>query len=501
MPDYMRQWFPHTIARPTPAPITHGHASPPSASTLHQPTPAPAGRGDDRIHSVVVIGGGPAGTALLTAATKRNRLPELARSGLVVVERDDAIGGGRLGNYAITSDSTAATFLSAVRDNVHPELAALMEHPSGRQIARYSDALGVPLAETGPFLRETGRQLHRLVETHGGSVLTGHEAVSARQQTDGLWHVRLRCRADGSERTLLSRSVVIATGGHQPPQRLAEERFAGVSLMERVSDRLIQSDEVVELGGVERLRQRLSHCRAPRIAILGGSTSALSTAALLLKASPSLPLGANAITLLHRRPLRPFYPSAEAAHAEGFTDFGSEDICPVSGFVYRLAGLRLESRELLLRMLSLDGRAPDPRLRLHRMNDRHDPAALELLDQADVVIAALGYRPHALPLFDASNNPLALAAQGPGRPAMVDRQCRVMATDGQPIRNLYGIGLAAGFVPSGELGGEPSFAGQANGLWLWQNDVGMLIVESVLQATASANESASCTQGHATGMK
>ena len=30
------------------------------------------------------------------------------------------------------------------------------------------------------------------------------------------------------------------------------------------------------------------------------------------------------------------------------------------------------------------------------------------------------------------------------------------------------IGLAAGFVPHGKFGGEPSFGGQPNGLWLWQ---------------------------------
>ncbi len=44
----------------------------------------------------------------------------------------------------------------------------------------------------------------------------------------------------------------------------------------------------------------------------------------------------------------------------------------------------------------------------------------------------------------------------------------------------YGIGLSAGFVPWGRLGGEASFRGQANGLWLWQNDVGQMIVDQVL---------------------
>ncbi|MFZ8412278.1 hypothetical protein ACO1MD_14215, partial [Staphylococcus aureus] len=81
----------------------------------------------------------------------------------------------------------------------------------------------------------------------------------------------------------------------------------------------------------------------------------------------------GAITLLHREPLRPFYPTPEAARAEGFTDFGPEDICPVSGFVYRLAGFRLEARELVLRMLRIDGRTPDPRLTVHQVTGDDDP--------------------------------------------------------------------------------------------------------------------------------
>jgi len=43
-----------------------------------------------------------------------------------------------------------------------------------------------------------------------------------------------------------------------------------------------------------------------------------------------------------------------------------------------------------------------------------------------------------------------------------------------------GIGLAAGFRPSGELGGEPSFRGQTNGIWLWQNGVGAIVVSGLL---------------------
>jgi dTDP-4-amino-4,6-dideoxygalactose transaminase len=434
------------------------------------------------VAETMIIGGGPAGTAMLTAASRHGLLPALSQ-GLVVIERDGAIGGGQLGRYAITSDSTAQTFLSAIEGNPDPALAALADHPAALAVARHRASLGVPLAEVGPLLRAIGDRLHASVAANGGSVLTGTEALHARRK-DGLWRVRLRDTATHRDTERVARNLVIATGGHQPLDRLVTQRVAGTSLMDIAGDRLVQSDSVLARGGFEMVADVLAGKRAPRIAVIGGSTSALTTVALLLRERPALPFGAGGITLLHRRPLRPFYHSVEAAHAEGFTDFGAEDICPISGFVYRLAGFRLEARELVLRMLGIDGRAPEPRLALHRVAGDNDVAAREVLANADLVIAALGYRPRALPLEEADGRPIALGAHR-GTP-MVDDACRVCDALGVPIPGLYGIGLAAGFVPHGRLGGESSFVGQANGLWLWQNDVGMMIVDQLLAARAKA---------------
>jgi len=431
--------------------------------------------------TALIVGGGPAGTALLTAATKRGQLPEFAR-GLVVVERDDALGGGRLGKYAITSDSTATTFLTAVKDNVHPEIAALVDHPAGRAVAGYTDALGVPLVEVGPLVRATGDRLADIVRGSGGTIHTGHEVLGSQRTSAGLWSTRLRRRTDGQEFDQLSENLILATGGHQPLDRLAAQVVAGVPLAEAAAGKLLQSDEVLALGGLAQVQDLLAGKRAPKIVVVGGSTSAVITVALLLKGS--LPLGAGAITLLHRRPLRPFYPTPDAAHADGFTDFGPGDICPVSGFVYRLGGFRLEARELVLRILGIDGRTADPRLATHRISGDADETARAYLAEADLVIAALGYRPYALPLSDAAGARIALRADQ-GLP-MVDSDCRVIDASGAALPGVYGIGLAAGFVPHGRLGGEASFSGQANGLWLWQNDVGLMIVDQVLGEAARA---------------
>ena len=427
--------------------------------------------------AMLVIGGGPAGTALLTAASKQGRLADLAQQGLTVVERDDALGGGRLGRYAISSDSTAETFLSAVKDNPYPDIAALIDHPAARQVAKFVAALGVPLVDAGPLLRVTGDRLGQIVAAHGGHVAVGHEVIDTRRLPEGGWITRMRRLADDAVIERRAANVVVATGGYQPLDALIAEDVAGEPLHQLAEGRLMQSDELLALGGLDRAADLLRSKRSPRVAVIGGSTSALASVALMLRSRPGIAFGSSGITLLHRRPLRPFFYNEAAAHAENFTDFGPDDICPVSGFVYRLAGFRLEARELVLRMLEVDGRAPDPRVATHRI-EGDDAAARDIIAQADLVIGALGYRPHAATLLDANGKRIALAADA-GQP-MVDRHCRILDAHGQPIPGAFGIGLAAGFVPWGRLGGEASFTGQANGLWLWQNDVGQMIVDQVL---------------------
>jgi hypothetical protein len=185
--------------------------------------------------------------------------------------------------------------------------------------------------------------------------------------------------------------------------------------------------------------------------------------------------------------LRIFYPNVEAALADGYTEFGPDDICPISGRVFRLSGFRLDSRELIMRARGIGGRPAEPRLQLHRLGV-DDAASLELLDNADLVIAALGYRPRALPIFDEAGERVLLQSETGPQARLVDNYCRVADAKGDPLPHLFAIGLAAGFVPYGKLGGEKSFRGQANGLWLWQNDVGALIADAILSPTAKQED-------------
>ena len=435
-----------------------------------------------RVHSTLIIGGGPAGTALLISASRQDRLGELA-SGVAIVERAATLGSGNLGNYAIRSDTTAETFLTAIKDNPEPTLAALIAHRAAMAVTRHIGALGAPLAEAGDLLAVTGERLADVVTENGGEVLTRHDAISARRTAAGLWATTVVPHG-GLPREEMSRHLVIATGGTMAIETARDATIAGSTLGELAGDRLLLADAVMRSGGLEAVAERMATVRAPRIVIVGGSTSAMATVVRLL--AGNLPLGAGSIGIMHRRPLRPFYHSRDAALADGFVDFTDDDICPVSGFVYRLGGFRLESRELVLRALEIGGRVPDPRLALLRIDQMDEADIRAQIASADLVIAATGYRPRAFPLFDVDGAPIALACDTAEAGQLVDRHCRVLAADGSVVEGVFALGLGAGFVPWGPLGGEPSFRGTANGLWLWQNAIGQMIVEQVLDRSHQA---------------
>jgi hypothetical protein len=428
---------------------------------------------------LLIVGGGPGGMAPLLAAHRMGRLGHLLKLGVGIVEKTDSLGAGSIGGYAINSDSSGRTFTDCLLSDEPTEVTRLATHPVTQRIAAAGDGT-VSLRDAGSFLGLVGEALACMIQDEPASaVLTRHSAQKAIRVQNG-WQVEVFDELSGQHRVLQARHLVLATGGHQPVERLAREKVGDLSLVEIAGDRLLQSGDVLTTGGLEKVATLLAGRPSPKVAIVGGSTSAAAVAHALLFRLPSVTFAEGGVTLLHRRDLRIFYPDRASALAEGYTEWTEDDVCQISGRVFRLAGFRLDSRELIMQVRGLGGRPPEPRLRLHRLTS-DDAAARRIVDEADVVVAALGYRPRALPIVGWDGAPLdLLASTGPQMP-LVDRECRVLDANGRPISRLFGIGLAAGFVPSGPLGGEITFRGQANGLWLWQHDVGSLIVKAVLK--------------------
>jgi hypothetical protein len=324
-------------------------------------------------------------------------------------------------------------------------------------------------------------------ESPRGRVMLQTRALSTRRTNDGYWVTSVKNESTGTIRVIRSRSVVMAMGAEQPLSRLYNERVAGEPILPKYTAKVVQSGFALTAEGLRQIRKDLEQYETPRVAIIGSSASAGAIARVLLSEKARIPFGDKGVSLLARKPLRIFYPSAVDALRDGYTEFGPEDICPVSGRVFRLAGFRLETRELMKKVLRVGGREGESRLNLHMITADNDAETAQILDQAHVIVAAMGYRPRSISVFDAEGKPWKLQSQTDEMVPMVDRSSRILDERGRQMPGLYGTGLASGFVPRGRFGGEPSFKGQANSLWLWQHDIGEQIADSALQDAAEAN--------------
>lgn len=428
----------------------------------------------------LLIGGGPAGLAPLVWAARHGHLAELCQNGLVVVDAAEALGAGSLGDHAIGSDTVSDTFLECLDNGQDERLLSLRHHPTADAIRVFKGG-AAPLSVVAAFLATLGQAVHASIVAAGGTVLLGYRAMSVRQRQDGGWSaVLLSCA--GEQHTIAADQVLLATGAAQRHADLAAISVAGAPLLPEFGATLMLSGEVLGQGGASDIRRRLNGITAPKVVVVGGSHSAVACANYILNYMPDLDLQPGAVTIMHRRPLRVFYPTPAAALAEGYTDFGPEDVCAVSGRLYRLAGFRLDARELVMRALRVGGRPPEPRLQLHRLSDGvNDAESRALLQSADLVVAALGYRPTALPVLRRTGEEWPLWASRSSTAPLVNSSCEILDGNGQAIPGLYGIGLAAGYLPQGAAGGEPSFIGQTNGLWLWQNPIGAMVIKSLLR--------------------
>ena len=264
------------------------------------------------------------------------------------------------------------------------------------------------------------------------------------------------------------------------------------------------------------MTRRLTGTVRPRIAIVGGSTSAAAVAFSLLSRMPAGVLAEGSVTILHRRRLNIFYETVVEALADGYTEFTPEDVCRLTGRVFRLSGFRTDSRALIMSARGIGGRPAEPRLNLFPL-DANDPAAAErLLVEANLIIAAFGYRPRLVRVFDSHSREVSLLRPEGSRWAVVDGRCRMLAADGSSLRGLFAMGLAVGPGASREHGGEQGFQGQINSLWLWQHRLGFILFEEVMKRlrqnlemkfsslgrnalTSAGNSSALMTQAHLNG--
>lgn len=457
-------FFEHELRQPTAAQYAFGDGSASDRITRwleEELSPEPV--------DIAVIGGGPAGTGLFLKALKDGQWDALFTQRIALLEAGSHLLAGQLADFQVNSDTLADVFLECLQghagasldmDELADEVATVGAHCGGP----------IPLPALRPYLLRLGAQLEKKLSATPNCILKMNTPANGLQlMRDGCIRV---AHAGGH---LVARKVVLATGATPFPQDLPSATFAGRVPLAPHARKLIHADTLLRMGAGD-LHAMLPD--RPRVVVLGGGHSAFSVAHTLLAAQPAF--GEGDIAVWAKARPKVFFPSREAAEAAGYGDFTEADICPVTQRLYRLAGLRMDGRALYLRMLGLGDGPEERRVRLEVFDTRSGELEAAL-QAADLVVVAFGYHYRMPPLRDADGHAIALA--GALTRHWVDEDCALLDGDGRPVPNLYATGLASGFVPSGELGGEESFHGQTNGLWYYQN----LIASRILQQLGHAH--------------
>jgi len=433
-------------------------------------------------YPIGIVGGGPAGTGALVAALQNGQLPELLSNGVAIFESGDRLIRGNLGNYQVNSDTLANAFLEVFDRDPDSLLAELNDDVATQKLRTYMGS-SVPLPIAGEFLEAMGRQLHRIFERYPRSEVCFNTAIEAAHRLDDGTFLIKGTKA-GVPFKARCGQLVLATGGYQSKDDTLNEEVLGERRLQAHHEKVLLTGDILNPHD-RSLNRVLDSSSDPRVVIIGSSHSAFSVAWKLLESKFSQRLGAGSIKILYRSRPKVYFNSAADALSAGYYDFDKHDLCPKTQRLYRLAGMRFDGRSLLMNLLGIEGGC-EPKAKLHCLNSVEGELD-EMLAEADLVVPAFGYRPRAIAMFDESGQPIRLrGCETKG--ALVDDECRVVeltASGERPMDNVFGVGLASGFIPSGDLGGEPSFRGQTNGFWLYQNDVGQIILRRLLAQMAS----------------
>jgi hypothetical protein len=423
--------------------------------------------------SSIIIGGGPGGLGPLIWAAQQGLLPDWLNRGVAIMERQDHLGG-TLGRFGIRSDSLGGSYLECLEAVDLPKILLPLRHdPIAGEMAQYRNSFP-PLELVDRFMRRIGITLaSMLAESSASSLHLCTEARAVRLRPDGTIAVET-IRADGTGATLFARSVVIALGGRQLWRQ--EPLLPGLTLAGCRTRQLMPSDRALSSDGLRQANHILAAAGRRRILLLGGSHSAYAVADALLRLPAADGLAAGQIEILQRREPRVFYPDRNAA-CDDLYDVDPGDICPRTQRVNRMGGLRGYGREMWRQMARRPRTLPETRVIAQPMQQFSAAELRSKLERAALVVPCFGYRSAMLPVFDAQGERLAINADAGG--TAVGEDSRLLLGDGRSLPNVFCIGLGTGYRLPASMGGEPNFDGQANSLWLYQNDIGAVIYRTI----------------------
>lgn len=433
-----------------------------------------------------LCGLGPAGCGFLLHAIKEGAIDRLVDDGLVIIDRAAVPGSGKLGHYRLTGNSLSRAFLDCIDD---PKLDWLFHDlriaATPALQLRSMEYAAPPLDVVGDFLTlMMTRTLGYLSQTYNVPVQLETSVETIRWQANGLLGLDLRDMKDGGRQRLQADNVLCGFGGRQDIDVIrSTELLPGVSIGDHVDDP-IASDDFLMMSD-EAIREAIPLDKGGEVLVVGSSDNTMSSIDRLTEALG--PVGLRRITMLYRDKPRLYYASAGDAQRDGYVFDDPVDVCAMSGRINRFGGLRYRSFDVAKSIVTT-GKTPDQSIEVVSLPlGDQDPAAVSRhLTEAAAVITCLGYQANIPPVVDPWDRPIAL--QNTSRGLEIDDDGCALAVDGRPIAGLFVYGLGSRLLKrSDAIGGEPSFAGSADGVWLYHHHGGGVILNALRKTWPNAS--------------
>ncbi len=381
-----------------------------------------------------------------------------------------------MAHYRIRANSLGRAFLECLELLPPEPFGGLHDLPETTELRRHADEYP-PLAVVASFLDRLGEVVTGMLAAHPACRVVRGLVKEIHLLPDGA---RVRVDASSGLLTTTVGQAVIATGG-RPMADFRRTSVVGDLTLDRYADKLSHSESLLDLRRPMPPEQMRAIRQSGHAAVVGGAHSAWAVAALLL-ADPELrgPAGEPPmVTILHRSPVRLFYLSARHADADNYPFDPQSDVCPASGRINRFGGLRGPAFDLARAALGLAG-APVPVSLVDVSVDEPvvRAAAIAALDAAGAVIVATGYEANLPRIIGEDGAELVAACSPTG--TVVTSQTQLLDQHGTVHPQLLAFGLGAGLPPSDAVGGESSYHRRADGVWLYQNDIGHIVLDQLL---------------------
>ena len=430
-----------------------------------------------------ICGCGPAGLGLIVNAIVQNKLDELLSHGLILIDKTEKIGAGDIQNYRIRANNLGGPFIESIEKSSSQFALKVQQHDTFKKLQKLKD-VDPNLQDVYPYLSYLGLAILDEIASHPNvKLFLNHQLVSIDHLKSGKLKLTLQENTTHQEETAEVENTFLNLGGTQSIEALCQCKIADSISLETYREKLITSNQLISLTPEEVQEKIECTTREEKnIVIIGGSHSAYSSALKLMEAveQKQLALPSQSITIVHRHPFKLYFNSANEALTSGYA-FKQEDICPLTGVVNRFGGLRYEPRDLASEILKLTPSTARARyFKTLQINaSDHNTNILEpLLDEASLIVGALGYRPNTIPIYDTNGNSISLKYDRYG--IVTSNQAEVLTEADAPLTNIYTWGLSSGFRPNAEIGGEPSFKGRAEGVWHYHHTVGNIVLAKAL---------------------